>query len=491
MITYSKKIDMYPGAVPAVFHLSQYDDDFELVCTLFSSYGAFEIQSGTTVEIRGTKADGNGYSVDATISGNVVTVTGDKQMTAAAGKNEFELTLYHSGKELNTANFIIDVERAALDADTITSESKIKELVDVLQQADEIMAAADEVVNAIDTTLTQAGKAADAKRTGDEIDFLKRKIERSSGLTDTIKEALLACFRNVAWINQQGTDCYDALEEALYSVDRSYIIAVYEPGDHKPYEGDDINSLKQYMTVTYYENIESTGVIIPANEYTLAGSLAESGETYVNVFYESFKTVVTVYVYSHVLYRLPQETTFDGTSYIDTDFAPFSEDHTFTVLADFTEDMDFSVVPSSAYVIHCMRETSPYSGVAIQLIKETYTKTNTRTQEFLNGGTFTVTTPTADTGHRHIKMAFSHEKGINYANASMSDNGEVVTPDSGLTHLDLYDITRTHDLPMRIGAGRDANGLPFRYFKGTVHSLEYLDYAMSQSECDEYVASSN
>jgi len=491
VITHEIKLDMFPGAVPAVVYLSQYDDDFTLNFDLYSSRGTFAVESGTTAAIRGTKSDGNGYSVAATISGNTVTVAGDKQMTACAGEQTFELVLTKGTKELGTSNFILAVERAALDADTITSESKIKELVDVLQQADEIMAAADKVANAIDTTLTQAGKAADAKRTGDEIDFLKRTIERSSGLTDAIKEALLACFRNVAWINRQGTDCYDALEEALYSVDRSYIIAVYEPGGHKPYEGDDINSLKQYMTVTYYENIESTGVIIPANEYTLAGSLAESGETYVNVIYESFKTVVTVYVYSHVLYRLPQETAFDGTSYIDTDFAPFSEDHTFTVLADFTEDMDFSVVPSSAYVIHCMRETSPFAGVAVQLIKETYTKTNTRTQEFLNGGTFTVATPTADTGHRHIKMAFSHEKGINYANASMSVNGEAVTPDSGLTHLDLYDITRTHNFPMRIGAGRDANDLPFRYFKGTVHSVEYLDYAMSQSECDDYVTGSD
>lgn len=34
-------------------------------------------------------------------------------------------------------------------------------------------------------------------------------------LSDTVKEALLACFRNVAWINADGQDYYDALEAAL------------------------------------------------------------------------------------------------------------------------------------------------------------------------------------------------------------------------------------------------------------------------------------
>lgn len=38
------------------------------------------------------------------------------------------------------------------------------------------------------------------------------------GFTDEIKSALLSCFRNVAWINDQGQAYYDALESALYGV---------------------------------------------------------------------------------------------------------------------------------------------------------------------------------------------------------------------------------------------------------------------------------
>ena len=152
MITHNINLDMYPGAsTPKVIHLSQYDDDFSIVFTLYSSHGTFTYPSGTTAEIRGTKTDGRGYSASASISNNVVTVTGNQQMTAVPGKCVFELTLKKSGKELNTANFILDVEPAALDRNTIVSESKIMELLDVTDQADDIIAAAQLVEDTLES----------------------------------------------------------------------------------------------------------------------------------------------------------------------------------------------------------------------------------------------------------------------------------------------------------------------------------------------------
>ena len=147
MITHSFDLNMTPGGVPLIVHLSQYDDDFTLVFNLYSSMGDFTIESGTTAEIRGTKTDGTGYSASASIniSNKVVTVTGNQQMTAVSGRNIFELTLWKSNKELNTVNFILDVEPAAFDRDTIVSESKIMELLDVTDRADEIIEAAETV----------------------------------------------------------------------------------------------------------------------------------------------------------------------------------------------------------------------------------------------------------------------------------------------------------------------------------------------------------
>ena len=175
MITINTKIDIIPKGVMPVIHLSQYDSDFTLTFTIYSSEGTLTLPSGTTAMIRGTKSDGNGYDADCTISDNVVTVTGDVQMTAAAGINIYEIVLTKSDKELCTMNFVLDVERAAMDIDTITSESVLKEIDAVIASVGDAEAAASAAEAAAeaaatfttDTTLSIAGKAADAKETGD------------------------------------------------------------------------------------------------------------------------------------------------------------------------------------------------------------------------------------------------------------------------------------------------------------------------------------
>lgn len=133
MITYRYKLNMTPGGIPVRCKLGQYDDDWAIVFSLYSHHGNFSLESGTTARIRGTKKDGLGYSADAVIdiTNKTVTVTGDKQITAAAGANIFELVLYQGTKELSTANIIFDVERAAMDAGTLVSDSQVQEILDM------------------------------------------------------------------------------------------------------------------------------------------------------------------------------------------------------------------------------------------------------------------------------------------------------------------------------------------------------------------------
>lgn len=130
MITITTKLDMRHGAVRPTIHLSQYDSDFTLIFELYSSDGTFTVENGTTARIRGTKSSGTGFSADASIniSTKTVTVTGDAQMTAAAGQNVYEITLYKGGKEINSANFLLLCERAALDMDTIEDRTIAREL---------------------------------------------------------------------------------------------------------------------------------------------------------------------------------------------------------------------------------------------------------------------------------------------------------------------------------------------------------------------------
>lgn len=271
-ITKTNRLNMTGGGVPVIVRLSQYDDDFTLIFELYSTDGTFTIPSGTTAEVRGTKSDGRGFSASATIdiTNKKVTVTGDQQMTAVSGKNIFELTLWKSNKELNTANFILDVEPAALDRNTIVSESKIMELLDVTDRADEI----------IDAAETIESSAAQIAINTQHIAIIEEEIAHiGSGLSDAAKIALLNCFAHVAWIDEHGQDDYDTLEAALYAGTYPKITAVFDAGLNVIYADDALDTLKQYLTVKYYEAEGSAAVIVPSTDYTLFGTLSEGSNT--------------------------------------------------------------------------------------------------------------------------------------------------------------------------------------------------------------------
>ena len=150
MLRRTYELDMVPGGIPLSIHLSQYDSDVQLIFQLYASQGALAIpDTGVTAQIRGTKLDGNGISADCTFevidSVPTVTVQMTKQMTAIAGKNTFELVLTatsgSSEYSLPSANFYLEVERAALDYDTLESKSEIKEIQEILADADSVIEA--------------------------------------------------------------------------------------------------------------------------------------------------------------------------------------------------------------------------------------------------------------------------------------------------------------------------------------------------------------
>ena len=156
MITTQIELDVSPGGIAPVIHVSQYDTGSRtLQFNLIATAGDLILPTGTKAEIRGTKPDGNGFSYDALINGKTVTADVTEQMTAAAGKAVCEIVLYtgmparedaeasSDFTQLCTANFILYVERAALDKDTVKSGSEIKQLITVIDRTDELLAAAE------------------------------------------------------------------------------------------------------------------------------------------------------------------------------------------------------------------------------------------------------------------------------------------------------------------------------------------------------------
>ncbi len=144
MIEYKYDIDMTPGRAPLEVPMKQFDNDFALVFNLVDRAGELNLETGTTAKIRGTKPDGYGYSVDATldIEKKTVTVAGDIQMTIVKGKAPFELAILKGEKTINTATFYLRVYPAALDDNAEMSDSDMSDFREAIIAADEAIAAA-------------------------------------------------------------------------------------------------------------------------------------------------------------------------------------------------------------------------------------------------------------------------------------------------------------------------------------------------------------
>jgi hypothetical protein len=144
------------------------------------------------------------------------------------------------------------------------------------------------VVLAVDNTLTVSGAAADAKKTGDEISDLKDGLSsvENNILTDNIREALLQLASKVAYIDDDGQDYYDALEDALYpSAELVSISAVYTQSG-TVYETDFLDSLKNDLVVTAHMSDSTTRTV---TTYTLSGTLA-AGTSTITVSYSGKTT---------------------------------------------------------------------------------------------------------------------------------------------------------------------------------------------------------
>ena len=226
MIIHSFDLDMVPGGKKSEVYLNQYDSDFTLEVHLVSRQDSLTVQSGTTAAIRGTKPDGNGYSVAATVdaANDLVIVTGDQQMTAVAGRGVFELTLYYNDKELNTANFFLVVEPAALDKDSVSSESVVRELVNVIDNSAAIIAAGQQAANAQSTIegYMDRAEAAAQDAEDDAAEALRQKnaaivyIEtRESAINRTIQDATDAIDEKAAAIVAIDTQANNKASQAL------------------------------------------------------------------------------------------------------------------------------------------------------------------------------------------------------------------------------------------------------------------------------------
>lgn len=162
MITQTIDLCMIPGSTNPVIHVNQYDAyPGGLIFNLYEE-SAFEIPAGAAVTINGTKPDGYGFSYTASYSGNVVTADLTQQMTAVAGNVECELRVTKGDEIIGTQNFTLAVEEAALNDDTVISDSDIPAIVNAERYATEAAASAEDAADSADDAAEAAQAAQEA-----------------------------------------------------------------------------------------------------------------------------------------------------------------------------------------------------------------------------------------------------------------------------------------------------------------------------------------
>lgn len=130
-------VNMIPGGVPARAKISQYEKGWPVYADLYMDNEPWTPPAGSTCYVQGTKKDKTGFIYSVERTGNRCIVMLTDQMTVFDGEQRVEL-IFLSGDNLKiaSANFILEIEPAALKDDTIISHTDIP----ITQEISEIIA---------------------------------------------------------------------------------------------------------------------------------------------------------------------------------------------------------------------------------------------------------------------------------------------------------------------------------------------------------------
>lgn len=142
MTTQTFNLDLIPNGIPPIVYVSQYDKGQEWIFNIVKENQLFNIPQNSTVTVQGTKKDGTGFQYPCTYSGYQVFVTEEQQMTVFGGDVKAEICISNGDDLIGTLNFIIRIEPAPLNEDTVISETMlplIEEAAELAEHVDELI----------------------------------------------------------------------------------------------------------------------------------------------------------------------------------------------------------------------------------------------------------------------------------------------------------------------------------------------------------------
>ena len=221
------------------------------------------------------------------------------------------------------------------------------------------------------------------------------------------------------------------------------------------------------VTATY-----SDGSTSNVTDYELSGTITE-GENIITVSYSGKTTTFIVIGESdtNLVYSLPQETTFNGTNYIDTGVQLFKEDKPFTVMLDWEHTGEISFVPNSYVIAHCINEQSPYNGLILQYAY------NSISAQIIQGTTKVDRIITSDGIEVNSRLRVVYTKDVSgNVRINHSINGQNAAP--VIANASYIAINQT----LLLGCYQTTSGEKGRFAKGILHNCKVWDDALSEEE---------
>lgn len=136
MIIQKYNLNMIPDKVPVMVRVSQYDQySRTIIFSLYDGALEYEIPSGSTITVRGTKPDHTGFEYPCTFEGNEVSFDIEPQQTVLSGLVPSEIRITSNNEIVGSCNFIINVEPTPLDESTVISDTELPLIEEASQAA--------------------------------------------------------------------------------------------------------------------------------------------------------------------------------------------------------------------------------------------------------------------------------------------------------------------------------------------------------------------
>lgn len=204
--------------------------------------------------------------------------------------------------------------------------------------------------------------------------------------------------------------------------------------------------------------------------------MSEYVECYENLKAGDIVINVTAKAERALLYSLPEETVFDGsTKYIDTGLQLMKAVTDLTILVDYQADGTTNRINNQATLIHCMYEAPPYKGFLVDTAAGRY-RVSIQSFEVTYQGILGV----GDSTRRKMAIRISvGDKDVVTAHVVNSVDGDI-------KKIPYTTAFPTHESTFVIGANKATDGTMRRYWAGTVYECKVYNYAISDEEMIAY-----